>query len=200
MAEEHKPEGQQIEDPKVDETKVTISQEKLDSLISEKFKKGAEKANTDLLEALGVDSIDTAKAILKEKADADEASKSELEKANETITTLNSTLEDLQGKLSQKDKDSKITSLAAEHGIKEVDYFKFEYEKASKTEGFDESAFIGTLLETKGGLLKGDTSVTITNPRNVNNDHELPTISMSEYSVLSVADRAKYKPNQITKG
>ena len=200
MADELKTDGQEITDPKGDETKVTISQEKLDSLINEKFKKGAEKANAQLLEALGVDSIDTAKAILKEKAEADEASKSELEKATETINTLNRTLEELQGKLSTVETDRKLASLAAEHGIKEVDYFKYEYDKASKAEDFDEKAFIGTLLETKGGLLTGDKSVNIDNPKNINNNHELPTITMSEYAKLGASDRVKYKASQITKG
>ena len=200
MAEEHKPDGQENIDPKNVETTVSISQEKLDSLINEKFKKGAEKANAKILEELGVDDIDTVKQLLEAKREADEASKTELDKAHETITTQNSTIEDLQSRLSSVESDKKLASLAAQHGIKEVDYFKYEYTKASQSEDFDESAFISTLLETKGGLLTGDTSATIVNPPNKNNNPNVPTITMSEYALLSSADRAKYKPSQITKG
>ena len=200
MAEEHKPEGPGNIDPKNVETTVNISQEKLDSLINEKYKKGAEKASAKILEELGVEDINTVKQLLEAKREADEANKSELEKATETITTLNSTLTELQGKLSKKEADEKVTLLAAEHGIKEIDYFKYEYNKASKAEDFDESAFVSTLLETKGNLLKADTSITVPNPKNVNNDSSLPNITMSEYAMLGAADRAKYKPSQITKG
>ena len=200
MAEEHKTEETQIEENNIEnETQVTISQDKLNSLINEKYKKGAEKANAQLLEKLGVDTIEDAQAILAAKREADEANKSELEKATENITALTNTINELQSKLSTVEADKKVASLAAQHGIKEVDYFKYEYNKASQTEDFDESAFIANLLETKGGLLKADTSATVVNPKNVNSDHTLPTISMKEYSLLSSADRAKYKASQITK-
>ena len=200
MAEEHKTEETQIEENNIEnETQVTISQDKLNSLINEKYKKGAEKAKATLLQELGLDSEDSLKEIIAKQKEAEEASKSELDKANESISALTNTINELQGKLSTVEADKKVASLAAQHGIKEVDYFKYEYNKASQTEDFDESAFIANLLETKGGLLKADTSATVVNPKNVNSDHTLPTISMKEYSLLSSADRAKYKASQITK-
>ena len=179
------------------DTTVNITQDKLNYLINEKFKAGATKAKTELLESLGVESEDSLKEILKAKADADAASQTELEKATETITTLNTTMADLQGKLSSAEADKKLNSLAAENGIKEVEYFKYEYDKASKAEGFDEKVFIDTLLKTKGGLLTGDTSITVANPPNINNDQNLSKISMADYSKLPAAERVKIKPNQM---
>jgi len=193
-------ENPQTPEPKGGETTVTITQEKLDSLIDSKFKKGAEKANATLLETLGVENIDEIKAIMKAKNDADDADKTELEKANGTIETLSTSIADLQTKLGSVQSDNKINALALENGIKEVDYFKYEYQKASKIEGFDEKVFIETLLKTKGGLLTGTAPQNIGNPPNVTNNVNTETITMSAYSILSSADRQKYKPNQIIKG
>lgn len=182
------------------EATVTMSQEKLNSLINDKFAKGATKANSDLLEALGVESIDSLKDIMKERAEAEAASKTELEKANETITTLNATMDGLNTRLAGVEADKKINSLAAENGIKEVEYFKFEYNKASKVDGFDEKIFIGDLLKTKGSLLTGVAGVNITNPPNVPSNSDGKTITMSAYSLLGSKERQTYKANQITKG
>jgi len=203
MADEPTPNGNENPTPGNEggnETTVTITQEKLDSLINEKFKKGAEKANAEFLQSLGVESIDAAKEIMKAKQDADEASKTDLEKANGTIDILNTTIESLTSKLSVNETDNKINSLALENGIKEVEYFKYEYNKASKTEGFDEKVFIDNLLKSKGELLTGSTSKNIDNPPNVTNNSNAETITMSAYSLLGSEERQKYKPNQIIKG
>jgi hypothetical protein len=177
-----------------------FTQDDVDKIIKKRLGEDSERVKKSILGDIGVESIDDIKSIIKAKQDAEEAEKTELDKATETITTLNSTLEELQGKLSSVEADKKLASLAAQHGIKEVDYFKFEYEKASKADDFDESTFISNLLETKGSLLKADTSATVSNPKVVNNNTNQATITMSEYSVLPAAERAKYKPNQIIKG
>jgi len=182
------------------ETTVTITQEKLDSLINGKFKQGAEKANADFLKSLNVESIDAAKEIMKAKQDADEASKTDLEKANGTIDLLNTTIDSLTSKLSVNEANNKINSLALENGIKEVEYFKYEYQKAAKTEGFEEKVFIDNLLKSKGELLTGDKKQNIDNPPNVTNNNNRETITMTAYSLLSSKERQKYKSNQIIKG
>jgi len=181
------------------EATVNISQEKLNSLINEKFKAGATKASAELLESLGVESVDSLKEILKAKAEADEASKSELEKANEKALALATEKEQLESKYQALEKANTLSRLAAQHGIKDVDYYTYEYDKASKEEGFDVEVFTKNLLETKGALLIGDASVSVHNPPNVNNNGNLPTISMREYAMLPASERVKYKPNQITK-
>lgn len=181
------------------ETTVNITQDKLNSLINEKFKAGATKASSELLESLGVESVDSLKEILKAKADADEASKSELEKANEKALALATEKEQLESKYQALEKANTLSKLAAQHGIKDVDYFKYEYERASSIDGFDEAVFVDNLLKTKGGLLTGDTSISVPNPKNVNNDQNLSTISMADYSMLPPSERAKIKPSQITK-
>ena len=61
-----------------DETTVTMTQAKLDDLINGKFKKGAEKATTDLLATLGAENIESVKAILDKQKETEDANKTEL--------------------------------------------------------------------------------------------------------------------------
>lgn len=149
MADELKTDGQPITDPKGDETQVTISQEKLDSLINEKFKKGAEKANAKLLEELGVDSIDSVKDILKAKQEADEAAKSELEKLQEIAEAERTSKEALSQEINKLKSKNTLNEMAIKHGIKEADYFALELKKANVGENFNESEFIESLKESK---------------------------------------------------
>ena len=204
--EQHKNTGDQITTTAEGEPKtVQMSQSDLDSLIDKKYAKGAEKANSKLLEDLGVTNVDDLKAIVTTYKEAEDKNKSDLDKANETINTLNSTITKLTNELGQSQTESKINKLAVDNGITEVDYFKYEYDKASKEEGFDEAKFVTNLLESKGSILKVNLSNkenNLKNPKNHsrNMDENGETITMSDYSMLSKEERAKYTPNQIIKG
>ena len=150
MAEEHKTEGQKVTDQKGnEETTVNISQEKLDALINEKFKKGAEKANAKILEELGVENLDALKDIVKAKAEADEAAKTELQKLQEQAEAERLEKEALSKKNAELEKANAINKLAAKHGIKEVDYFALQLSKTEQGEDFNMDEFVEGLKEEK---------------------------------------------------
>lgn len=149
MADEHKTDDQKTTDQKSsDKTTVTISQEKLDSLINEKFKKGAEKANAAILESLGVDSIDSLKEIVKARAEAEESAKSELQKAQERAETLEAEKVEAEKRAKVLEEKNHITSLAAKHGVKDAEYFEFKYSKAKASEDFNEDSFIESFTKS----------------------------------------------------
>ena len=181
MAEEHKPETPLTPESKPSDTTVTISQEKLDSLINEKFKKGAEKANAQILESLGVESIDSLKEIMKAKADADEASKSDLEKATESARKLAEENEQLSNRYKALEESNSISLLAAEHGIKELDYFRLEYAKEKDKDGFDMSAFVTGLKESKP-LLFGQSQQAPKTDKSNNNQNNPGNVDLSKLS------------------
>lgn len=156
MAEELKTEGQIIADQKGNDTTVTISQEKLDSLINEKFKKGAEKANAQLMESLGVQSIDEIKNIIEAKKQAEEAQKTELQKAMEAVEAANREKEAILKEAEELRKKNSIQGLAVEHGIKELDYFELELNKRSGEDGFDKEKFIESLRVEKPFIFGSD--------------------------------------------
>jgi hypothetical protein len=134
------------------ETTVTMTQAKLDDLINGKFKKGAEKANTQILEELGVENLDSLKAILKAKSDAEKADKTELEKALEAVKTANDEKDELSRKYETVEKRNLLNSIAAKHGVKEVDYFELELNKVERGEDFNIDTFVEGLKTSKPSL------------------------------------------------
>lgn len=129
---------------KNEEQMVTLSQEKLDSLINGKFKTGAEKANKDMLEALGVESIDDLKALVKAKKDREESDKSDLTKALEAIESAKGINDALLSKYEKLEETGKITALAAQNDIKDTDYFAFKYAQAKGADDFNLDTFLAT--------------------------------------------------------
>lgn len=142
MIDESKTEVLEVAELKGDDTTVTISQEKLNSLINEKFKKGAEKANAKLLETLGVESVDDIKNIIQAKNEADEASKTELQKALDAAEALKKANEELLTKSEKLKEKNRISKLASENKVNDVEYFEFKYSQAKASEDFNESTFI----------------------------------------------------------
>ncbi len=150
------------EDSKTDETQtqteetnngneqtVTMPQSKFDEKWNQSFGKGANKANADLLQSLGVESIDEAKSIIKAKSDADEAAKSEHEKALEVIETFKAEKEKLQSDFTKLQEQNNINALAAKHGVTEVEYFQLEYNTQKGKEGFNVDTFMAGIKESK---------------------------------------------------
>ena len=148
MAEEHKTDETTSTLTDGNETQVTISQEKLDSLINEKFKKGAEKANAQLLETLGVESIDDVKNIIKAKNDADEASKTELQKALDAVEAMKQVNEGLISKGEKLEEKNRISKLASDNKVQDVEYFEFKYSQAKASADFNEGTFIESFNKT----------------------------------------------------
>ena len=149
MSDETKTEVQTTTEQKSSEAEVTISQEKLNSLINEKFKKGAEKSKAELLDELGVESLDDLKNIVKAKAEADEAQKTELQKLTEQIEAERLEKEALAKKSGELEKANAINKLAAKHGIKEVDYFALQLSNTEQGDDFNMETFVEGLKESK---------------------------------------------------
>lgn len=128
---------------------VTMTQEKLNSLINEKFAKGADKATNELLTKLGVEDIDSLTNIIQSKREQDEANKSDFEKAQETINELQAKLEASTSSVNAMREEAEINSLALTHGIKDAEVFKLLYSNAKSAEGFNPDTFIEGLKESK---------------------------------------------------
>jgi plasmid maintenance system antidote protein VapI len=176
MADEHITEN--VETPKT-ENEVVLSQSKLDKLIDKGFSKGANRAKSELAEQLGVDSIEQARELINAKRENDEANKSDLDKAAELITTLNSTIKGLEANNNEIMADMAVQKVVSDNGIKDADYFKHLLAQASAGEDFDQSTFIEQLKGDKPYLFKGGD----TQPKRVD--------STSNRASLDVNDRIK---------
>lgn len=152
------------QDPKDNE--VVMTQEKLDGLFNKSYGKGAEKAKAELLKELGFDSIEKARELIKAKNDADEANKTELQKAADNLSTLNGTIKDLEGRNKLLESDARIGHIAAKNGISDSEYFKFLFDKESKDDKFDEDTFITKLKKDKPSLFSETIKANIDNSPN----------------------------------
>ena len=173
MADEQK--TGQDETPK-SENEVVMSQSKLDSLIDKGFSKGAKRAQSELAEKLGVDSIEQAQELINAKREADEANKSDLEKALETIATLEGTIDSLESSNKQIKADAAIERVVSQNGIKDADYFKHLLASASQQEDFSQDAFIEQLKGDKPYLFSGAES----QPKKVDATSNKATLNANE--------------------
>ena len=160
MADELKTETTETSSEIGGENIVQMSQEKLDSLINGKFAKGAEKATNELLSSLGVEDVDSLKNIIQSKREQDEANKSELEKAQETIAKLQADYENAQNTAKQAQELNEINSLALKSGVADTEVFKLLYSNAKSAEGFNPDVFIEGLRESKPYIFGQQTVVT----------------------------------------
>jgi membrane-associated HD superfamily phosphohydrolase len=136
--------------------KVELEQEKLDALINKGYAKGAEKAQSQLLAELGVDSLDSVKEVLKAKAEAEEAQKTELEKLHEQLEAAKLEAENAKKEREQTLESLQIQSLANESGVNDIEYFKFMRDQAKASEGFNDAEFLESLKETKPFLFNNN--------------------------------------------
>ncbi len=173
MADEHITEN--VETPKT-ENEVVLSQSKLDKLIDKGFSKGANRAKSELAEQLGVDSIEQARELINAKRENDEANKSDLDKAAELITTLNSTIKGLEANNNEIKADMAVQKVVSDNGIKDADYFKHLLAQASAGEDFDQSTFIEQLKGDKPYLFSGGE----TQPKRVDATSNRASLDVSE--------------------
>lgn len=165
---------------------ITLSQDKLNSLINEKYKKGAEKAKTELLETLGVESVDELQAVINAKREKEEAEKSELEKAQETINKLTNQVEDTDRLIAQMKEESTLSALALQNGVQDMEYFKYAYSQAKNSEGFDADTFMSGLKESKPYVF-GNTVATPPTDKTSNNG-ESPNDLASKVKGMSLSE------------
>lgn len=176
---------------------VTITQDKLDGLINDKYKAGASKATEKLLSDLGFDSVDMLKDTLKTAKDITDGNKSELQKALDNVNDLTKVNEGLQTKLSNIESQNKILTVAGDNGVKDVELFSMLYKDASTKDDFDSDKFIRDLKESRGYLFtevdnndKGGSN-NGGNPKGGSNNHQGNTIKRSDFERLTPGDRMK---------
>lgn len=165
---------------------INMTQDQLNELINKKYAKGAEKAKAELLETLGIDSVDNLKSLIEQQKAQEEAQKSELQKAQEQLEVIQKEKEALEKQANEAQRKSNIVSLAAQHGITDVDYFEFEYSKKSKGEDFNADSFIEGLKESKpymfGQTKKPKTDNSSNNQQN--GEVDLSKLSFNELKAL----------------
>ena len=150
--------------------KVDMTQEELNALINKKFASGAEKAKTELLNSLGVESEDTLKDLIEAKKQQEEANKTELEKLQEQLNALNSEKEKLYNDLTSTQKRAKLNEIALKNGIEDLEYLEFKYSKASQEEGFDETTFLEEFTSNSNVMKKTTKTDSSSNKNNEVND------------------------------
>ncbi len=183
------------------ETKtVEMTQADFDIKFNTSFGKGATKATNDILESLGVESIDDLKGIIKDKNDAEEANKTELQKTQDLLDVERGISADLESKLQTNLSDAEVQSIALNSGVSpdKIKYFKMDYTEAKKSEDFDPTKFIETLKESQPSFFivdNGKAPSNVPNPPNRSNPSS--QIKMKDYAQLPAAERRKYKSSDI---
>jgi len=178
MADEQK--TAEVDTPTTENNEVVISQSKLDKLIDKGYSKGATRAKSELAEQLGVDSIEQARELINAKKEADEANKSDLDKAAELINTLNARIEGLESNNNQMKSDMEIQKVVNANGINDADYFKHLMAQASAGEDFEQDTFIEQLKGEKPYLFNNGVD---SQPKRVD--------ATSNKATLNAADRIK---------
>lgn len=150
------------------DTKVTMSQADLDTLINSRFAKGAEKATKQLLETLGVESVDALKDAITQKKQLEEQSKTELEKALERINALESEKSSVLNEMNTFKQKAEVSSISVKYGVKDVEVFEMIYNTQQKGEDFNVENFINGLKESKPYLFIEQIKPRVDNSKNNN--------------------------------
>ncbi|MCT1798471.1 hypothetical protein [Aerococcus viridans] len=91
-----------------------LPQAEVDKLIAQNKNKGKSEGQKELLKSLGYDKVDDLKAVLNTVKEAEEANKSDLEKANEQLESKNTTISELENTV----KTLQATNAALGFGVK----------------------------------------------------------------------------------
>ena len=175
------------DDTIVDDIKVDITQDRLNKLINEKYAKGAEKAKSELLESLGVGSVDDLKSTLSKIKEFEESQKTESQKQLEALEAKDKELAGLKAEIEAMKSKAEISNIANKFGFVDEEYLGFEYNKAKTVEDFSIDSWIETLKESKPFLFKESQTVKQT----VKTD-----MSANKAQTLSFQDRLKQAKTQ----
>lgn len=131
-------------------TKIDADKQKyIDQGVDIGFAKGAKKANEDMLKDLGYDTLDSAKSAISGFKESEDNGKTEIDKLMDKINGLTESF-DKMGKENLKLKEhGDILELATKNGVKELDFFEFDYNNAKKEESFDVDKYMEGLKEKK---------------------------------------------------
>lgn len=91
-----------------------LPQAEVDKLIAQNKNKGKSEGQKELLKSLGYEKVDELKAVLNTVKEAEEANKSDLEKANEQLESKNTTISELENTV----KTLQATNAALGLGVK----------------------------------------------------------------------------------
>lgn len=97
-----------------EEVENVLPQAEVDKLIAQNKNKGKSEGQKELLKSLGYDKVDDLKAVLNTVKEAEEANKSDLEKANEQLESKNTTISELENTV----KTLQATNAALGLGVK----------------------------------------------------------------------------------
>lgn len=124
----------------------TLTQSQVDAMLKKRLARAEETVMKKLLEDLGVDSLDTAKATLKAKREAEEAEKSELQKAQEQLKAEQNRIKALEE--AQEAREVEIRAERLDNAIR----------NEAKSEGAHDPDEVLVLLKTQGtdGLMDDD--------------------------------------------
>ncbi len=124
-----------------------FTQEDVNRFVKKRVGDDSERITKKILNDLGVESINDVKNIIKAKNDADEADKTELQKAQETVEAMKLINNDLISKGEKLEESNRISKLASNNEVKDADYFAFKYAQAKASDDFNEDTFVKTFKD-----------------------------------------------------
>ncbi len=148
MADELKTDDQITADLKGSDGEKVFTQDDVNRFVQKRVGEDSDRITKKILSELGVESIDDVKHIIKAKNDADEASKTELQKAQDANEALKQVNEELLSNGEKLKEKNRISKLASDNKVQDADYFEFKYSQAKKADDFNEDTFIESF--TKG--------------------------------------------------
>ncbi len=142
MADELKTDDQITTDLKSSDDEKVFTQDDVNRFVQKRVGEDSDRITKKILSELGVESIDDVKHIIKAKNDADEASKTELQKAQDANEVLKLANEELLSNGEKLKEKNRISKLASDNKVQDADYFEFKYSQAKKADDFNEDTFI----------------------------------------------------------
>ncbi len=142
MADELKTDDQTTTDLKGSGDEKVFTQEDVNRFVQKRVGEDSDRITKKILSELGVESIDDVKHIIKAKNDADEADKTELQKALDAVEAMKTVNESLISKGEKLEEKNRISKLASDNKVQDADYFEFKYSQAKKADNFNEDTFI----------------------------------------------------------
>lgn len=155
----------EIETSKDGDKVVELTQKKIDELVAKGYSAGAKsikgKESKTILSELGVDSLDSLKTLLAEKAEADKKAKAEAEakltadeKTAKSIEALTKTVKNLENNNKTLQEKLELEKEVAKYDIADSSYYKHLKAMAMKENDFKEDKFVEQLKKEKPYLFK----------------------------------------------
>jgi hypothetical protein len=139
----------------------TFTQDEVDRIAGERAVRAKQKVTNDLLGDLGIENVDTLKRLISAQRDAEEAEKTELQKAEETIETLGAQVKQAEQQAREMLLRAEVQAEATKQGFRNpavayrlADLSAIEIGEDGSVAGVD--AALKALAENEPYLLGGD--------------------------------------------